>query len=246
VEAQNTTRSGQVRGKKTFATAFVFFAVCISFADPKTGPKSDFSFDSMAAKLGSRKIEQGKHYGVATVRYTGFGKTQVMTYGGRPCLLLVTKPSTRPDETHANLVLLPWFSGGVDLSCNMTTLRQLRRNSPAQPHEAAWIIWNYVDDAHFYYLILKENGAELGKEDPAYSGNQRFIPIYDTANYNIGTTYSIHIQQFRNHIQIWVDGRQIADFTDSERPIESGRVAAYCEDSKVIFQSLKAKTYKGP
>ena len=30
------------------------------------------------------------------------------------------------------------------------------------------MLWRFLDDNHFYYLVLKPNGWEIGKADPAY------------------------------------------------------------------------------
>jgi hypothetical protein len=45
----------------------------------------------------------------------------------------------------------------------MWTERRLRGDR-ANPWDAAWLVWRYTDDQHFYYLVLKPDGFELGKE----------------------------------------------------------------------------------
>ena len=62
----------------------------------------------------------------------------------------------------------------IDMTTTLGTVRQVR-NGPANPWEVAWLLWHYTDDQHFYSIVLKPNGWELGKEDPAYPGAQRFL-----------------------------------------------------------------------
>jgi Domain of Unknown Function (DUF1080) len=100
------------------------------------------------------------------------------------------------------------------------------------------VLWHYTDDTHFYYVILQTNGFELGKEDPAYRGNQRFLLTKSSPRFKPGVWYSLHIHQVGAHIIIWVGKSRLADFTDQERPYTSGKLGLYCEDASVRFDNV--------
>ena len=89
--------------------------------------------------------------------------------------MLVLSPSvaTRADETHSALVLTrKRYRGNLSFAGRLRTVRQLRTGSAPNPWECGWIVWNYQDAEHFYYLAVKPNGWELGKRDPVYAGGQ--------------------------------------------------------------------------
>jgi hypothetical protein len=158
-------------------------------------------------------------------------------YGDAGRITMAPMASTRPDETHASLARTASVHGDLDLSLRMGTVRQLRTGTAPNPWEVAWGIWNYTDNVHFYYVILKPNGWELGKADPAYPGAQRFLATGETP-YPIGPMYSVRVRQVGNTITVWAEGRQLVTFTDNERPYRSGNVAVYNEDAEVAFDSI--------
>ena len=47
------------------------------------------------------------------------------------------------------------YFGNFTYRGRVRTVRQLREGSPANPWEVAWVVWNYVDPNHFYYLAIK-------------------------------------------------------------------------------------------
>src|SRR3989442_2904189 len=113
----------------------------------------------------------GSTHGKWRDQFDGYGRVGVRTDGAR-VLSEIPKAPMGPSDTHAALVTSLRTFGNLDLILRMRTLRQLRWPGP-NPWEVAWVLWHYTDSTHFYYLILKPNGWELGKEDPAYPDNQR-------------------------------------------------------------------------
>ena len=110
-----------------------------------------------------------------------------------------------------------------------------RTGSTPNPWEVAWLLWNYTDNEHFYYVMLKPNGLEIGKEDPAYPGNQRFL-FTQTTPYPIGESNSVRVTQRDGTFKVWVNGAFITEFKDKERPYTSGAIGLYAEDSDVHFE----------
>jgi hypothetical protein len=185
--------------------------------------------------LGMNWADDSKH-GQWRDRFGGYGKVGITVDASR-VLSEVPKTSRQPSETHAGLVTSLKSFGDFDLTLKMKTIRQLRTPSP-NPWEMAWVLWHYTDPTHFYYLILKTNGWELGKEDPAYPGNQRFLITQSSPSFRPGPWYSVHIRQVGRRITIWVGRTKLGTFTDYQRPYRRGSLGLYCEDSQVEFDDV--------
>jgi Ca2+-binding RTX toxin-like protein len=153
-------------------------------------------------------------------------------------LELCPEVSTAPSETHAALVVSQASFTDVRFSAGYETIEQLRTGSAPNAWESAWAIFDYTDNQHFYYVALKPNGWELGKEDPAYPGAQRFLATGSTPTSAIGTEHSFDIQQDGNVIKLWLDGTLVTTFTDNENPYLSGQIGFYTEDAKVAFDNV--------
>src|SRR5258708_4333645 len=108
------------------------------------------------------------------VAYDGYGHVAASTHRRVVRITLQPARATSPADTHAALVLSRnrWRDLTVDI--RIRTNRQLRRPHP-NAWEVGWLLWHYTNDQHFYYIILKPNGWELGKEDPIYRGDQRYL-----------------------------------------------------------------------
>ncbi|MEW1914393.1 family 16 glycoside hydrolase [Kitasatospora sp. NPDC085895] len=139
-----------------------------------------------------------------------------------------------PSETHAALVVSVDSQGDFDYRLQMRTVEQLRRPDP-NSWEVAWVVWHYTDPQHFYYLALKPTGWELGKEDPAYPGAQRFLATGPPA-YPIGPWYDVEIRQAGPTMSVVVEDRPLVTFTDKERPYPEGSVGLYSEDAHAEFR----------
>ena len=107
----------------------------------------------------------------------------------------VPVPSSHPDPTHHNRLQVVY-----SFSANIVTTQQLRNkdNTPPTPQnpdskpnpwEVGWLLWCFSPDPthpydpsptsnsnfRFYALCLKPNGWEVSKQDPSYTGGQRFL-----------------------------------------------------------------------
>src|SRR4051812_43059945 len=116
----------------------------------------------------------GAAFGTWTTIFGGFGCVSVSEVNGSRRMRLRPKTATQANETHACLVVGPHFGDSVTFQTGVVTFEQLRQNNPPNPWEMAWVVWHYRDPEHFYYFILKPNGWELGKRDPAGTGGQKF------------------------------------------------------------------------
>jgi hypothetical protein len=152
--------------------------------------------------------------------------------------------STTAGETHAPLAISQQQFTDVHLSLDMETTQQLRTDSVPNSWEVGWVLWDYVDNTHFYYAALKPNGLEIGKADPAYPGAQRFLVTLETPTFAVGTTHHIDIRQTHDaastSLTVSVDGGALASFTDTQRPYASGAVGLYTADARVAFDNVLA------
>ena len=179
---------------------------------------------------------EGSVKGGWLTQFDGYGRVQVERAGTK-VLSLKPKASTRASETHAALVTSKRSFSGIEFSARAKTVRQLRDVKP-NPWESAWVIWNYKDNTHFYYLALKPNGWEVGKADPAYPGAQRFLATGSDKRFPVGTWSSVEVRQVGATMTVWADGKQLTTFTDTERPYTSGSVGFYNEDAKTFFDDV--------
>jgi hypothetical protein len=174
--------------------------------------------------------QDGSRHGSWLADYNGYGTTKVV--GSTAATLEETpKASTRSAETHAGLVVTAATYGNVDITARQRTVAQLRTPRP-NAWEVPWLLWNYTDDDHFYYIALKPNGWELGKEDPSYPGAQRYLATGSNVKFPVGPWHTVRARQVGSTISVWGDGHLLTTFTDPERPYGNGRVGLYTEDAR--------------
>ena len=128
--------------------------------------------------------------------------------------------------------------GSGTVGATVKTTSQVRKGKP-NPWEVGWFLFRYQDPSHFYAVVLKPNGWEISKQDPAYKGSQRFLASGDARKFPVGRSYKVTVEQKGPaQFTVSVDGEHLADVTDSERPYPSGNVALYTEDAAVTFTNI--------
>lgn len=192
--------------------------------------RDDFTSYSTAACL-----DDGDQFGVWTVHFAGHGCVKVEQAGHRRALTLRPTEAASADVTHAAFVLGPALAGEYLFKVDVRTTEQLRRNSDPNPWEVGWVVWDYLDDEHFYYFIPKPNGWELGKRDPAYPGGQRFLATGDWPLYDKRRWHTIAVHTAPGISAVRVGNVELVRFVDEERPYTRGRIGFYTEDAEVQF-----------
>jgi hypothetical protein len=181
----------------------------------------------------------GGSIGPWRVVFGGGGCTKIVSTTNGNWLQESPAAATGPAETHSALTTGPTFTAPYTYAVRMKTTRQLRTGSTPNPWEVGWTIWNYTDNAHFYYLALKPNGWELGKRDPAYPGGQRFLATGGTPTFAIGSANNVSVDQRTDGTMvITVNGTRLTSFTDTERPYLAGSIGLYDEDATVRFTNV--------
>lgn len=170
------------------------------------------------------------------VNFTGYGIAGVEKEGSN-VLFQFPSVAESPNHTHASLITSSREFENISFELKVNTLKQLRTLEP-NPWETAWVLWNYTDNTHFYYFILKTNGWELGKEDPRYPGAQRFLATGETPFVKLNEWNRIKVTQKKNVINVYVNNINVVSFTDNEDPYFSGKAGLYCEDSYVRYDDI--------
>lgn len=159
-----------------------------------------------------------------------------------PTIALSPAAATSAAETHAALATsrtVAVEAGRVTTGqATLLTDEQLRQDDDPNPWEVAWLLWSYQDNDHFYALVLKPNGWEVSKQNPAYPGNQQFLASGSTPVFAVGRSYQVTLQvdttaSDKMTVTIAVDGEHLATVTDSDSPYRAGPVGAYTEDATV-------------
>ncbi|MFD0318562.1 family 16 glycoside hydrolase [Streptomyces flavalbus] len=182
---------------------------------------------------------EGSTHGPWHVTYDGGGA--VTERDGT--LVLAPRPARHADETHAALVTSVEGYGDLTYRLRMRTARRLREPEP-NPWEAAWAVWHYTDDTHFYYLVLKPNGWELGKADPACPGNQCFLATHH-GSYPVDDWHDVEVRQTGATMTVRVDGEPLVTHTDRTRPYPRGTVGLYTEDAVAEFRDISVRRRDG-
>ncbi len=181
-----------------------------------------------------RNYTDGESFGPWFTQFAGYGTVGIELDGSNKLLHLSPQAVDAAGKTQSSLVTGPAYNGPIQFQSKILTVAQLRTGSIPNPWEVAWVVWNYTDNAHFYYFIPKPNGWELGKRDPAYTGGQRFLATGSDKLFPIGQWYTVKItQDAQNLITVWVDGVKITSFADTERPYASGKIGLYTEDAHI-------------
>lgn len=153
-------------------------------------------------------------------------------------LVLSPRGPIHHQETHAAMLLSKaTFGSSLHFSGRVQTAKQLRRGSSPNPWECAWIVWHYTEN-HFYYVVLKENGWEVGRHDPTVKGGQIFLRTGEQS-FPLNKWHEFDIVQNNDEISIRVDDVEITRFID-RHPLTSGRVGFYTEDAEIWIDNVKA------
>ncbi len=211
----------------------------IALAWPASANQVVFSDDfSSHATTGCPSYVDGDNFGQWQVVFTGYGCVRILNDNGNNVLEMQPQSVTSPADTSAPLVVGPSFEAPFTYRGQIATTAQLRQNSAPNEWETAWIVWNYTDNQHFYYFIPKENGWELGKEDPAYPGAQRFLATGTTPTFALTDIKNFEVTQVGTTMTVSINGNRIVEFTDNERPYTSGRIGLYSEDARFIADNI--------
>jgi hypothetical protein len=199
------------------------------------------TFTSSYSLSDGQTSPNGKWYN----HYTGYGSAGVKAdYADLSKMVFSEQPevSTTSSVTHAALTTSTSSYHNYKLSLDMRTDKQLRTGSYPNSWEAAWIMFNYGDDWHHYYFVLKTTGAELGKKDNnAQLEQQVFLATPSSPTVTLGQWQHIDITISNNVITVYVNGVKVASVTDTTQSTmlgAGGKIGLYTEDAAVSFDNV--------
>jgi hypothetical protein len=171
----------------------------------------------------------------------GSGRTAVAQVEGGVLDLAPRRPRSAADS-HGSLVTSNARFADFEAELRMKTVSQTRPGAypgaTANPWERASVVWHRVDCQHYYSLVLKTDGWELGKADPGYPGARRSLRTGTDRTFPVGAWNTVRIQQRGGTVTVDVDGTRLTAFTDTERPYRSGSLGLASEDAVVRFGGL--------
>lgn len=177
--------------------------------------------------------------------YNGYGSSGVESSFPRVNFWLSPKVSTSPSETHAAFVKSKDTFCNFAMTFDINTVKQLRKNSPANTWEVGWLFFRYVDGTHHYYLLVKPNGIELGKKDcdrckVPVEGDQVYLVTKSSPKLKMNTWNKAQVFMVGNHIKVNWNGDVVIDYVDKtmSSKLASGSVGMYTEDAYVKFDNM--------
>jgi hypothetical protein len=130
------------------------------------------------------------------------------------------------------------------MKVDMNTVQPLRKNSPANMWEVGWLFFRYSDTFHYYWLLVKPNGIELGKKDCDNCADpvdgQKFLVTKSTPSLKMNTWNNVKVDMIGNNIKIYWNGNLVIDYIDKSMSpkLASGSVAMYSEDAYVLYNNM--------
>lgn len=229
---------------------FAFFAVFAlvmtlpGVVGAQTRPLLSDSFSS--ASVGKCFAEGSSIDANFTDVFNGYGKQCV---NQNHELAQIPEAPVSPTDTHAALAISKQsFSGTFDVRAQVTTIAQLR--NPANNWEVAWLLWDYSNGNAFYYMILKPQGWEVGKEwcNTAYSPceqSQEFLATGSSPSVAVGTPETMSVDQSVQHgiptFEVYDGSTLLATISDPgtvSAPYTSGEIGLYDEEASVAWSLI--------
>jgi Domain of Unknown Function (DUF1080) len=175
----------------------------------------------------------------------GYGAMGVKTEeDGNNVFFINPKAPETKNATYSSLVTSVNNFSNFELTLNIRTDKQLRLHDPPNSWEAGWVFFRYGDPFHYYWLVVKSTGVELGKKDcnnciDLFRG-QIFLKQLETPTLQTGKWSTWNIQVIGNQIKVAIDGNQLIDYTDETMSdkLRGGAIALYTEDADVVYDNV--------
>jgi hypothetical protein len=181
----------------------------------------------------------------------GYGAMGVRTdKAGNNIFFLSPKAAHGKNETFSSLVTSAAKYSDFNLTLDVRTDKQLRLKSSPNDWEVAWVLFRYTDVFHYYWLILKPDGVELGKKDCSSCTDpvqgQVFLKRLSHPTLKINNWSTWNISAIKNHIVVDINGSRIIDYIDrnASADLSKGSIALYSEDAIASFDNVHVTPLK--
>lgn len=167
---------------------------------------------------GSQTSSNGKW----TCDYNGGGTVEVKSDNVRTSKIMRTCPAAPIPETlgSTRAAKVDSTTDVYDFECtfDMKTFAQTKGVGNTNNWEVAWFMWHYTDGWHHYYMLIqKDGGLELGRKDYATQIEQQqfLVTNGNTApSFVMGQWYNVKIRMVGFNIKVWIDGTLQCNITD--------------------------------
>jgi hypothetical protein len=172
--------------------------------------------------------------------WNGYGSTS----WSNTTLTLLPKAPTEPSETHSALVVSKTsLKPPYRVQFNLTTVSQLRLNSPPYPWEVGWFVFGYKQDGKFKYILLKPNGygIEFGESLLNDAQNYLYTSPLNQDFFPIGQTYAVDIEVKKQTLTLTISGIRYLTYTLSanDQLNFDGKIGFYSENAKVLINNVR-------
>jgi hypothetical protein len=89
-----------------------------------------------------------------------------------------------------------------------------------------------------YYALLLEQGG-VARLVKALDGQHTLAE--QQFDWQLDQTYTLRLDVRGRQVQGWVNGQQLFDITDTERPLESGGVALVCVEGRTLMDNVRVQ-----
>lgn len=203
-------------------------------------------------------LDDGQSTSDWNCNYNSGGTADIRTTTGKTGKVHYQKPAYVNGETRAVYVRNKVQYYDFEAVWDMRTVSHNR--TPASPNnwEVAWCIFRYTDDwHHYYFLIQRDGGLEVGRKDYATQvEQQQFIltNTNDAPTFALNQWYNIRLRCVGYNIKIWIDGTLRCNITDDgtfgldsntgglppapTAQMLGGYIGFYNEDAEVEFDNF--------
>jgi hypothetical protein len=154
--------------------------------------------------------------------------------------------ATSGTQSFSSLTLSTQSYSDFHLNLDVRTVAQTRLNTTPKVWETAWLFFHAAgsgqddfDRSHYYYFLVKTNGAQIGKYDGATQGQVILANKYypNGPRTVMGQWQNWDITVSGDHIVVKVNGVTTFDINNAAS-FTSGRIGLYSENSKVEFRNV--------
>ncbi|MDH7598034.1 MAG: alpha-L-arabinofuranosidase C-terminal domain-containing protein [Sedimentisphaerales bacterium] len=111
--------------------------------------------------------------------------------------------------------------------------------------EGFLIVFRAVDEDNFYWLNLGGWNNTQHAIEKEVRGNRRIIGAGVPGRIQTGKWYNIRIRCEGNRFQAWLDGQQVLDVTDRDRPYLTGRIGVGTWGTRARYRNIQVKDLAG-
>lgn len=141
-----------------------------------------------------------------------FGSWSVATATGNDAVGTGSDLELAAAAAERTVVVGPGF-GDLDLSVRVESVAQGGGSS------TAWVLWHYLDAAHYLGVYVGGDGWAVLLVDPAQAGGLRLLAQGSDTTLAPGSATTVRVRQVGSSISVWSSGALLANVSDGDAPV---------------------------